>query len=421
MNHKINRAEAPGIQLESEINYLQPERYLTGNGIPVFIMRNTASEAVKIDLIFDAGSKYDEKPVAGLTTEMLLAGTTEKSMAEINDQIDDFGGYFNASVSADHAYLSIYGLNECMVPLVQLIEEAIFNAVFPEIELARMKKERKEKLKVSLEKVSTLAQRQFQATLFAGTPYGRLNQPEDFAEINREHLLHFFETQFKKGLRKINWVGNPSKEEIMRILHIFKRWTCEVPVQNRAVFQSSHDKITLEKKDAVQTGIRIGKLLFDRSHPDYHKMTVVNTILGEYFGSRLMSNIREDKGYTYGIGSYLGENQSSGYFVIATEVGKEFLEDTLIQINLELERMRNEPVPQEELDLVRNYLLGQFLRGADGPFAMMELFSVAETKGLDFSFYQEALKTLLEITPEVIQTTAHKHLNSKEMLVVTAG
>ncbi|NBP30641.1 MAG: hypothetical protein EBV23_13890, partial [Flavobacteriia bacterium] len=83
MNPNINRAEAPGIQLETEIHYLQPERYVTANGIPIFIMRNTTSEAVKIDLIFDAGSKYDEKPVAGLTTEMLLAGTAEKSMAEI--------------------------------------------------------------------------------------------------------------------------------------------------------------------------------------------------------------------------------------------------------------------------------------------------------------------------------------------------
>jgi len=421
MKPKLNRSESPCVTLESEINFLQPDRYATAHGIPVFIMRNTTSEAVKIDLMFDAGSNYDDKTVAGLTTELLLAGTSNKSMAEINDMIDDFGGYFNSSVSADHAYLSIYGLNECTVPLVQLIEETIFNAVFPVEELERMKAERKDKLKVSLEKVSTLAQRQFQASLFAGTLYGRLNQPEDFEKITRKQLVHFFEKNFKCGLRKINWVGNPSEAEISSVLKVFERWRNEVPMQGLAEFKTSREKITLEKKDAVQTGIRIGKLLFDRSHPDYHKMTVVNTILGEYFGSRLMSNIREDKGYTYGIGSYLGENQSSGYFVIATEVGKEFLEDTLVQINLELERMRNELVPKEELNLVRNYLLGQFLRGADGPFAMMELFSVAETKGLDFSFYQKALKTLLEITPEEIQLTAFKHLNSEEMLVITAG
>lgn len=421
MTDNLNRSQAPSVSLSNDINYIEPERHLTPAGVPVYLMRNETSEAVKLELIFDAGSMYDEKPVAGLTTGMLLAGTANKTMAEINDMIDDHGGYFNASVSADYAYLNIFGLNESMDQLVPIIEEALYHANFPETELIQLKAERKQHLMVSLEKVSTLAQRALQEHLFKGTPYGRINQPDDFDGVTRTDIQAFFETYFKKGLRKINWVGNPSAAQLNRILQCFARWTKEVKPLPPINYTPSIERIEVKKADAVQTGIRMGKILFDRSHPDYHKMTVVNTILGEYFGSRLMSNIREDKGYTYGIGSYLGENQSNGYFVIATEVGNEFLADTLVQINAEIERMRTELVPQDELSLVKNYLSGQFLRSADGPFAMMDLFTMVEIRGLDYSFYQNALSTIEEITSEEIMETASNHLNSEEMLIVTAG
>lgn len=417
----MNRSLAPSIALEQKINYILPETHHTSSHVPLFLMRNLNSEAVKIDLVFEAGTKLSQKPVAGLTTALLLAGTDTQTMAEINDQIDDFGGYFNSSVSADHAYLSIYGLNESIESIATVIENALFRANFPDIELAQLKEERRQKLKVSLEKVSTLAQRGFQERLFVGTPYGNIHMPEDYTTITRDEVIQFYEAHYRNGLMKINWVGNPNKDQIERIKGIFSRWNFKTHPKESPVFSPELKPLHIEKADAVQTGIRMGKMLFDRSHPDYHKMTVVNTVLGDYFGSRLMSNIREDKGYTYGIGSFLGENQSNGYFVIATEVGNAFLEDTIVQIKHEIERLRMECIPQEELELVKNYLLGQFLRGADGPFSMMDLFSAAETKGLDFSFYEHALHTILAITAEDIQHIAHTHLNTEEMLLVTAG
>jgi len=421
MESTLDRNQAPAVELNQQINYILPERYETSHGIPVFLMRNESSEAVKLDLMFDAGSIYHDSPVAGLTAGLLLAGTPDKTMAEINDAIDDFGGYFNASVSADFAYLSIFGLNEITPNLVKLIEQALFTASFPEDELTQLKAERKQNLMVSLEKVSTLAQRNFQENLFKGSPYGRVTQPEDIDRVTRTEIIAFYEKHIKRGLRKINWVGNPTHAQLHAVIACFSRWENTVSLPSVPKPNPDNSKIKIEKKDAVQTGIRMGKILFDRSHPDYHKMTVVNTILGEYFGSRLMTNIREDKGYTYGIGSYLGENQANGYFVIATEVGNEFLTDTLVQINIEIERLRNDLVPEEELALVKNYLYGQFLRGADGPFSMMELFSAVEIHGLDYSYYRTALKTIHEISAEEIKQTAQQHLNPNEMLVVTAG
>ena len=417
----LQREIAPEINLESNIEYLKPEIYYTQARIPIYLMRNHHSEAAKMDFIFDAGTIYNSGPVAGLTTGLLLAGTPDNNLIAINDALDNLGGYFNASVASDHAYLSIFGLNESMPEITALIENSVSNAAFPEEEVNLLKQERRQQLRVALEKVGTLAQRAFHAALFKNTPYGKLNQPEDYDTITRQDIIAFHQAYFLKGLIKINWVGNPTSQQIQTVIQSFDQWEPSQIKKQSFQFELEKKPIHIEKSGAVQSSFRIGKILFDRTHPDYHTMTVLNTILGDYFGSRLMSNIREDKGYTYGIGSYLGENASNGYFMIGTEVGNEFREDTQVQIKMEIDRLQNELVPEEELDLVRNYLVGQFLRGADGPFSMMELFSVAEMKNLDYSFYQEAMKTILTIDSQAIQNCAKKHLKFEEMLVVTAG
>jgi predicted Zn-dependent peptidase len=176
-----------------------------------------------------------------------------------------------------------------------------------------------------------------------------------------------------------------------------------------------------EKKDALQTAIRIGKIMFNKTHSDFISFSVLNTILGDYFGSRLMSNIREDKGYTYGIGSYLMENTHFGYFMIATEVAKEVREATIQEVKNEIERLQNELVPMEELALVKSYLLGQLLKAADGPYAMLDLFSGVELHGLPISFYNAYIKKVQEISPEEIREMARKHLDWKSLSIISIG
>jgi zinc protease len=172
---------------------------------------------------------------------------------------------------------------------------------------------------------------------------------------------------------------------------------------------------------AVQTAIRVGTFLFPKTHPDYLEFQVLNTILGDYFGSRLMANIREDKGYTYGIGSAIMELNQNGYFVIVTEVASEVTENTLTEIQFELKHLQEELVTEDELSLVKNYMLGQLLKSADGPYAMLDLYNSADMYGLDFEFYDLAIAKIREITPERIKELALKYLNWDDFLVITAG
>jgi zinc protease len=143
--------------------------------------------------------------------------------------------------------------------------------------------------------------------------------------------------------------------------------------------------------------------------------------LGDYFGSRLMTNIREEKGYTYGIGSMVAEYNNFGYFMIGTEVGKEVKDNTLVEIKKEFEILQKELVQEEELGLVQNYLLGQLLKSADGAYSMMDLYLSAQVHDKDLNFYNEAIKHIQEITPKRIQELAQKYLNWEDMTIVSAG
>jgi predicted Zn-dependent peptidase len=175
------------------------------------------------------------------------------------------------------------------------------------------------------------------------------------------------------------------------------------------------------KDDALQSALRIGKATINKKHHDFLPFMVVNTIFGGYFGSRLMTNIREDKGYTYGIGSGLASLNHAGMFFIASEVGNEVTGKAIEQIFIEIEKLRNEPVKEEELSLVKNYLLGTFLRSADGPFALADLFKATLDYGLDMSYYDTFLHTVKNITIKDIQDIAVKYLQPDSMIRLVVG
>ena len=194
-------------------------------------------------------------------------------------------------------------------------------------------------------------------------------------------------------------------------------------IAERAPFswQPEQGATHIEQDGALQSALRIGRPLFNKTHPDFCAFSVLNTILGDYFGSRLMSNIREDKGYTYGIGSHIVENNNFGYFVIGTEVGVQTRTATFIEIQKEFERLQTEPVPDEELELVKSYLMGQLLKSADGPYAMLDLFANVETMGLDLSFYDRYIAEIKAVDAQKLQELAQRYLNWDEMLIISAG
>ena len=186
-----------------------------------------------------------------------------------------------------------------------------------------------------------------------------------------------------------------------------------VPATERRVF--------IEFPDAFQSAVRIGGLSLDRRHPDYLKMRVVITLLGGYFGSRLMSNIREEKGYTYGIAASLMTYPDHGMLAISAETANEYVESLIGEVYHEIDRLQNELVPVGELKMLKNYMLGDMCRSYESAFSLADAWISLQVSGLSSSYFAEALNAVKNITPDEIRELAQKYICKESLKEIISG
>lgn len=417
----MDRTQAPPVKTISSLEIHAPIQQELPSGCQLYHMKEVDDDAVKVDLIFAAGTEHARKLMCKMTGALLLSGTANQSSLEINESIDQLGGFTNIDVGTDEAVVSVLGLKENIVELVRLVSNALFNAEFDERELAQLIAEKRQRFLIEVEKVSTLARRSFIERIFPNSPHGNLTNIDDFNHLCREELVAFHDKYYKSSLQKITIVGNLDDQHLKEIKDIVSPFSCNTSARSKADYSYLPEKISVQKEGVLQSAIRVGRILFNKKHKDYIDFSILNTILGGYFGSRLMTSIREEKGYTYGIGSGVVQLCDTGYFFISTEVGASYREATLTAISEEIEKLQNELISNEELSKVRNYIIGQLLKNADGPFAQMDRFLSVEKYGLDLSYYNDVINHLNAISPERLRALAQTYLNWNEMLIVTAG
>jgi predicted Zn-dependent peptidase len=340
---------------------------------------------------------------------------------QIHTELDNLGAYTDVSIGHESTIVTLYGLNEKLVEITSLFIKSISNANFKQQEIDELLADRKQKLKINFEKVSFLAQREFTKNLFFNSDYGRVIEEKDYDAISREEISEFHKNYYLKGLNKVVLVGDFSDSDTSNLQDLLiTMCSSEIPSFTDSL-TNNVGRFSVFKEGALQSSIRIGRILFTRKHIDFIPFTILNTVLGDYFGSRLMSNLREDKGFTYGINSMVSEYQNAGYFLIATDVAAEKKESALNEIRFELEKLQNEPIEQQELELVKNYLLGQLLKSADGPYAMTDLYVHLQNYGLEADYYNRYIQEISEITSEKLQECAKKYFNWNDLTIVTAG
>ncbi|MFM6945768.1 MAG: M16 family metallopeptidase [Flavobacteriales bacterium] len=417
----LNRSQAPALHPIEHIGFIQPEIIELTNGASIFWRNGINNETSKIELHFKAGSSVSTPIIASLCAGLLISGTTSKSARQIQKALDALGAYYDVTITQNEAIVSLYALKDQLLSAYTVFHESLFNASFPIKELQDLIAERRQKFMVQQEKVSFLAQRQFQRSFFAGSSYAQQIQLEDYDAVAIEEIKAFHSEHYLNGLLEVLVIGDLETSHLQELQNLLLQFKAAEKHPEHFTWQNEIGAIHIEQEGALQSALRIGRPLFNKTHPDFCDFSILNTILGDYFGSRLMSNIREDKGFTYGIGSYLVEHQSYGYFVIGTEVGVQTRIATFEEIQKEFDRLKNEEVPQEELDLVKNYMLGQLLKSADGPYAMLDLFSNVHHYGLTLEFYDHLIERIRNITPQRIQELAKRYLNWEEMLIISAG
>jgi predicted Zn-dependent peptidase len=422
----LQRTIQPPVNPIGHIDMIKAEKKLLMNGIPVYSIDGGTQDVVKIDFIFEAGTWYQPANlVASLCNSMLEEGSANFAAAAIAEKFDFYGAYLQSSVDQNQGIVSVICLSRHLKAILEVIEDLLKRSVFPEHELEVLIAKNKQKWQLENEKVRTLCQKKFTQVMFGDEhPYAITNTLEDYDRITREQLIGFYRHYYHSGNCKIIVAGKLDSQVHELIGSYFggNDWKNVLPpYPDYVIHPDDQKRHQVEKENGIQSAIRVGKFWVPKTHPDFHALSILATILGGYFGSRLMANIREEKGFTYGIGSFVLTLKHTSYLVISAEVGNEYVEPTLTEISYEMRKLQTELVSENELDTVKSYLLGELLRDFDGPFALAGSFKAINDFNLDYSFYDGYLHVLRSVRPEELMQLAQKYLNPDDCFIVVAG
>lgn len=417
---KLNRAVAPPIKDAREFELELPPytRYTLRNGVEVYAIDLGKVDAMMVSWIFDAGNSFEEKTgVAAAVNTLLKNGTSTHSAFAINEHFDYYGAWLNRACHHETAELTLHCLNSHFNELVPVVAGLVTDSVYPEEELAIYKKNARQRLLVNLRKSEFVAGRLIDACLYGREhPYGRYTVEEDYAALQREELLAFYQRYYHHGSCRIIAAGKLPPDLVPQLETHFGSLPLRAPAAAEApVFPirpaTQKKQHIVNDPDGVQGSIRIARNFPNRHHPDFQKMQVLNNVFGGFFGSRLMTNIREDKGYTYGIYSYLVNNRQESALVISTEAGKEVCAAAIEEVYKEMNLLREELIDEEELEMARNFAIGTVLGDLDGPFHVASRWKSILLNGLDENYFREGIRIVKTITPQELRELAVKYLD----------
>jgi zinc protease len=419
----LNRSITPPITdaVNFELQLKPYEMFTLDNGVPVYAINAGAEEVMSVEMVFFAGNSFEEKNLVAAATNFLLRnGTSKKKAFEINEHFEYYGSFLNRACYNETATLTLHCLNRHIAELLPVVEELITDSVFPQDELAIFKQNQKQRLSVSLKKSEFVAGRLIDSYLYGEKhPYGKYSSFEEYDALNREELISFYNKYYRNG----NCIIFAAGKLPAGLFELLNKHFGKLQFGNN--FQKPLHQISSTKKpgekfrisndvNGVQGSIRIAREFPNRHHPDFQKVMVLNNIFGGYFGSRLMSNIREDKGYTYGIHSYMQDHIQQSGWLVSTEAGKDVCEPAIAEIYKEMKRLQDEPVGKEEMHLVRNYMMGSILGDLDGPFHIIARWKNYILNNLDEKYFYSAINTIRTVSPEELQQLAKKYLNPEE-------
>lgn len=422
----LNRAEAPVANPIGDIHLKSPKVLSFENGLPVYVFHSPDQELVRIEWIFNNVFNEDENPLLNSSLSALLKeGTKNYSSAEIADKVDFYGAFLMPEYGFDITSLTLYTLNKHSAVLLPLIKEILTESTLPQKELDTYLRNNKQKLQVSLQKNDYLARKAFYKHVFGtGNRYGKTPSVEEYDQITRPDLVALYLKQFSPSNCRLIVSGNVSEALLQELRQQFGRdWISPqtVHLSAPALTPDKGQLVYEEKADAIQSAIRIGMPSISRNHVDYPALQFVNTLFGGFFGSRLMRNIREEKGYTYSIGSAVGTLRYAGFMTIATEVGVEATDATLVEIQKEMAILRTELATEEELNLVKNYLSGSMLGSLESIFSHADKFKNVLLSDMDLVYYDHYMKEINAMTPEKVREIALQYLDYNQMIKIVVG
>lgn len=424
----LDRTKQPDIHPLESFQIAKPEYCTLSNGIPVKIFQSGEEEVLRLDILVRGGQWEQEQALqATFTAQMLREGTKTFTSVEIAEKLDFYGAWLECSSSMNYFFVTLYTLKKFFSETIRILTSILREPVFPEKEFLVLVKTSRQRFLVNQHKVEILARKQLNRALFgADHPCARYAVLTDYDCLNTELLKRMYRRCFH-AKNCTFYLSGKVDDHVLRELDSALGQTewgevSEIyPMLDKQLQPMQKKHFFIEHPDAVQSAVSLGMLTIDCHHVDFVKLRLLIILLGGYFGSRLMKNIREDKGYTYGISANLISYPFHSMLTISTQTANEYAHLIAKETNYEISRLKNELISNEELRILKNYVMGDMCRGYESPFSLADAYIYLQTLNLDPAYFDSSQKTVMEITADELQTLACKYLREEELTEVIAG
>lgn len=404
------------------------EKHIFPNGMACHFKKTDAEGLLRLDLVLPAGIQYQQAPlVAALTNSLLKAGSRNMTSAQIAEGFDYYGAFVRYACSLEKAYINLYTPKKFFTATLHLLNEILRYPVFPQNELEISLERMYQLYLIDRQKVQMLAGMEMQSCLFGPEhPYGYKLKDEDFKNLEVSMLDRFHQRHYCSNRCLAFLSGDLDQGD----LHLLEQRLGKEPwgdtnspePEAPPIRALTPQKVLLPKADSLQAALHFSLSLdMDKNHEDFAKLRFVDTLLGGYFGSRLMSSLREEKGYTYGISSAIKIHQDFSHLDITTQTDVKKA-DALVQgVYDEIKKIQDQKPDDREMKLVRNYLYGNFARSFDGPFALAEAYMQSCSMGLDMDYYEKQMGVFRDIEAAEVMDLARRYLVLENFYEVRAG
>ena len=421
----VDRSKAPQFSLPTEFALPAPQQFKLGSGSPVFYFPTPGIDAVKLEVIGNSSRSLlpnSQALIPSFTLQMLQEGTAKLTAQQLAEFFDFHGAEVYPTLSYTQEGLSLICIKKHLPTILPIFLSLFSEARFPEENLAKRKSQRALSLKLDQEKPSSRAGQLFKKGLFGSNhPFGQEITEAHISEITPALLQAYYRDHLWKDC-SLFLSGDFKAQELEQLLATLNQLPLKQGAKKEGLPAPTSTPLLLEDRaDAVQSSIRLGAWSIPKHHEDFPALAVFNTLLGGYFGSRLVKNIREDKGHTYGIHSSLFELDQYAYWVIAADVKKAHQEEVFAEIDKEIQILRTVLASSEEIEILKNYLIGQLFTKFSSPFDLIDQFKGVYYAGLDFSYYEKRFDFLKKFTAEDLLAIGNRYFSSPDRVQVRVG
>ncbi|MBR5240784.1 MAG: insulinase family protein [Muribaculaceae bacterium] len=416
----------PQVKEFEDLQFKMPRLVDAGRGIPLYVYDGSIQNVSRIDLIFQTGAYEQSAPlVAQAAAEALTEASEKKSFGVVSELMDFYGGWLRKSVSLHYTIFTLYSPNRTYKKLLPLFFELITSPRFSKKDLERFKRQGRESLKVNQKKVESISSTIFKSKMFGSHPYGVTPTVEDYDALCVEAAREYASERFVAERCQVILSGDVDEDMIALLVENLQRVNSSSnikEIKHEIGVKPPQGLVVEEVKNALQSSVRIGARTINRGDENYMNLHILNSVLGGYFGSRLNKNIREEKGYTYGINSWLIGLPDAAYFTISSHTAIRFTKPLIDEVKNEIEKIKTSLIPEDELQILKGFLLGDFARMFDNAFTLADNFIAVLTNDVPMNYYDVRIEHIKKATPEILLQTAQMYLPKfEDMTIVVAG